>query len=351
MPRLPHRPHDATVRAFRRTIVLALVGFCLAEAPASADAVADFYRGKRLMLVVATPPGGPYDICARLLARHLSVHVPGRPSIVVENMTGATGVVAAKYLYDRAPQDGTVLANLHNMLPLLKMLGRVPVDLDPARLNWIGNMTRETGDVVVSAKTEVRTIDDARRIQVLMGAATAMAAAGIYPKVMNAVLGTRFRLVTGYDGFAAVMQALERGEVEGNAGDTWYGTGTTFDLYRRGAIRVLVQIGAPSPDLGSVPLLVDLAANDGDRDLLELFSSPYALGKPTAMGPEVPPERVQALREAYQATMADPAFLADAKRLGVPIAPVPGPELEALVQRLATLPPALVARARAAVAE
>ena len=335
----------------RAAAAILLAWLAFAAPAALADPVADFYAGKRLTLVVATPPGGPYDICARLLARHWGRHIPGSPAIVVQNMPGATGMLAADYLYNRAPQDGTIVGNLHNMLPLVKVLGRLTSDLDPAKFNWIGNMTRETGDAIVSAKSPVKSIDDARRTAVVMGAASPMALAAIYPHVMNYVLGTKFRVVTGYDGFAGVEHAIEEGEVEGNAGDTWYGVGRTYQLYQEGAIRVIVQIGTPSPDLGHVPLLVDLAGNDADRALLELFSSPYQVGKPTAMGPKVPPERVAALRQAYAATMTDPEFLADAKMLGVAVAPMPGPELAALVARLTSLSPALVARAREAVAK
>lgn len=333
-------------------LAVAFAGLCLASGPAFADAVADFYAGKRITLVVATPPGGPYDICARLLARHLGRHIPGNPTIVVQNMAGATGMLAADYVYNKAPQDGTILGNLHNMLPLMRTLGRLTADLDPAKFNWIGNMTRETGDAIVSAKAPVKTIEDAKRVEVIMGAASPMALAAIYPRVMNYVLGTKFRVVTGYNGFAGVEHAIEEGEVQGNAGDTWYsGVGRTYQLYKEGAIRVIVQIGTRSPELGDVPLLTDLAGSDADRSLLELFSSPYAVGKPTAMGPGVPPERFAAMRAAYEATLGDPALLADAAKLGVTVAPVPGPELAALVARLTHLPPELVARAREAVAQ
>ena len=336
------------MRLIAAILVLALAG--AAAHAARADAVADFYAGKRVMLVVATPPGGPYDICARLLARHIGRHIPGHPAIAVENMPGATGALAADFVYNRGAQDGTILGNLHNMLPLAKTLGQMTANLDPAQFNWLGNMTRETGDAIVSTKSPVKTIDDAKRIEVVMGAASPMALAAIYPRVMNSVLGTRFRVITGYAGFSGVEHAIEQGEVEGNAGDTWYsGQGRMYEWYKAGRIRVLVQIGTPSGDLPDVPLLVDLAANDNDRQLLELFSSPYAIGKPTAVGPKVPPARVAALRAAYDATMTDPAFLADARALGVVIAPVPGDELAALVKRLAEIPPALVARARAAI--
>lgn len=328
--------------------LLVLIAFGLR--PALADAIADFYAGKQIRLIVATPPGGPYDISARLLARHLGAHIPGHPTIVVENLAGATGMLAANYLYSIAPQDGTVLANLHNMLPLIVALGQSTVAIDPARFNWLGNMTREVGDVIVSAKSQVKTIADAKRFTAVMGSPSPMAMGAIYPRVMNHVLGTQFRVVTGYNGAASVEHALEQGEIEGDAGDTWYsGQGVTYDWYKAGTIRVLVQIGTRTPDLPDVPLLADLAANSDDRALLELFSSPYTIGKPTAIGPKVPAARVAALRAAYAATMSDPDFLADAKQLGIPIAPVSGDELAALMTRLANLPAPLIARARAAI--
>jgi tripartite-type tricarboxylate transporter receptor subunit TctC len=321
-------------------------------APASADAIADFYAGKDVTLVVATPPGGPYDTHARLLARYLGAHIPGKPAIVVENMSGAAGMLAANYLYNRAPQDGTVLANLHNALVLAKATGRLKVDIDPAQFNWIGNMTRETGDVILTAKSPVKTIEDAKTHPVIMGAESPLALGGIYPQVMNQVLGTKFKVVMGYDGFAGIEHALESGEIEGMAGDSWlHGEGRQYEWLKDGTIRILVQIGSRADDLPTVPLLTDLAANADDKEILELFSSPYAIGKPTATGPKVPQDKVAVLRAAYAATMADPAFQADAKQLGILIAPVSGEALGDLVERLLALPPALQARARAIIGQ
>lgn len=341
-------PSPRQSRRFARGAVLIILAWLgLGSQPAAADAIADFYASKQVTLIVATPPGGPYDNHARLLARHLGRHIPGNPTIVVENMSGATGMRAASYVFAHAPQDGTVLANLHNMLPLVEALGQTSVIMDPAGFNWLGNMTREIGDVIIAAKSPVKTIEDAKRIEVVMGGAGPMALGTIYPRVMNRVLGTKFRIITGYDGANGVAHALEQGEVEGDAGDTWFsGQGRTYEWYKAGTIRVLAQIGTRTPDLPDVPLLVDLATNDADRELLELFSSPYAIGKPTAVGPKVPPERVAALRMAYQETMSDPAFLADARKLGITIAPVSDQELTALMKRLMTLPPDLVKRAR-----
>ena len=332
---------------WRRGAALALLALFALATPAAAS-VGDFYAGKRVRLIVATPPGGPYDISARLLARHIADHIPGHPTIVVENMAGATGMRAASYIFNVAPQDGTVLGNLHNMIALIEALGESNVKVDPAGFNWIGNMAREVGDVILATSTPVKTIEDARHTVVVMGGAGPMALGAIYPRVMNRVLGTKFRLVTGYDGANGVAHALEQGEIQGDAGDTWFsGQGRTYDWWKAGKIRVLVQIGTRSPDLPNVPLLPDLARNDEERQLLELFSTPYEVGKPTAVGPKVPQERVAALRAAYDATLADPALLADAKKLGVTIAPASGQELTDLIKHLMGLPPALLARAKA----
>ncbi|HWE73417.1 MAG TPA: hypothetical protein VG328_09680 [Stellaceae bacterium] len=333
------------------SMLAALLAWLGLATMAQADAISDFYSGKTIRLIVATPPGGPYDNHARLLARHLGDHIPGHPTIIVENLAGGTGMLAANYVYNIGPQDGTVLGNLHNMLALIKALGQSDLKVDPARFNWIGNMTREVGDVIVSTRSPVKTIDDAKHTTAVIGAPGAMALGTIYPRVMNYVLGTKFKVVTGYDGAAGVEHALEQGEVDGDAGDTWFsGQGNTYDWYKAGKIRVLVQIGTRTPDLPDVPLLVDLATNQDDRALLELFSSPYTVGKPTAVGPRVPADRVAALRAAYAATMEDPGFLADAKKLGADIAPVSGEELAALMGRLANLPPAMLARAKQAIA-
>ena len=338
------------MRYILSALLMILAGLGLAP-PAQADAISDFYGSHTIRLIVATPAGGPYDNHARLLARHLSDHIPGHPTIVVENLAGATGMLAANYVYNIGPQDGTVLANLHNMLPLIKALGQSDVKVDPARFNWIGNMTREVGDVIITTKSPVKTIEDAKHTTAVIGAPSPMALGAIYPRVMNYVLKTKFRVVTGYGGAAGVEHALEQGEVEGDAGDTWFsGQGNTYDWYKAGKIHVLVLIGNRTPDLPNVPLLADLGSNSDDKALLELFSAPYTIGKPTAVGPKVPADRVAALRAAYAATMEDPAFLADAKKLGAEVAPVTGEELARLMAKLMNLPPSLIERAKQAIA-
>lgn len=340
------------LRLALRLAVTAVLGwtFVLDHGRAFANPVAEFYKGKQIKLVVGAAPGGVYDYYARLMTRHYGRHIPGNPTIVVQYMQGAGSVQATNYVMNAAPQDGTVLLNPLNSLPLAKVLGQVTANIDLAALNWIGNMTADVGNIIVSTRSPVRTLDDARRTEVKMGATSNLALGGMYPLMLNRIHGTKFKVVTGYAGTAAVELALERGEVDGQAGGTWFnGQGVDYDWYKAGKIRVLVQIGYKASDLPDVPLLTDLADGAEEKTLFELFSSPFVIGKPTAAGPNVPAERVAALRAAYKAMMSDQTFLADADKLGSTIKPTLGEDLAELIKRVMGQPDALVKRARAAV--
>jgi hypothetical protein len=212
-------------------------------------------------------------------------------------------------------------------------------------------MRHEISVVLVRDAANVRTLADARKVEVVMGATSPAALTATLPKAINNILGTRFRIVTGYKETAAIDLAMERGEVDGIAGGTWYGTKDPyFERIRSGAVRILVQVGLrKAPDLQDVPLLIDLARNDDEKQLLELFSSPAVVGKPTVVGPKVSSERVAELRAAYAETMKDPEFLEDAEKLGIPISPITGDTLAALVKDIYATPPHLVQRAREAI--
>jgi tripartite-type tricarboxylate transporter receptor subunit TctC len=339
----------ALLRRAAGRLALAAVAACtLAVDGARADAVTDFYRGKIVTLVIVTATGGVYDDYGRLLGRHLGRHIPGQPTIVIQNMGGAAGIIGANYVFNQAPQDGTVLVNLLNTLPLVKVLGQVNAKIEPEQFNWIGNMALATGDIIVSTRSKAKVMADVKEVEVTMGATSPLALGGLYPKLLDRVLGTKFRLISGYEGTAAVELAIDRGEVDGQAGGTWFrGSGTDYDWFRQGKIRVLAQIGARAADLPDVPLLTELVTKTEDRQLMELFSSPFTVGKPTAVGPKVPAERVAALRQAYMETMRDPAFLADAAKFGIDIDPTSGEDLGKLVQHVMSLPPDLLANARA----
>ena len=327
--------------------ILASGGAALAQGN-DADAEA-FYRGKNVMLVIGTGPGGAYDIHGRLISRHLGKHIPGQPKLIVQNMPGAGSITAVNHVYNVAPKDGSVLANILNTVPLVHALGQVKTQFDPAKLQWIGNMAQEVYLVLVWHTAPAQSIEQAKTTKVLMGSTSPGTLGGMFPRVVNDVLGTQFHPIAGYKEAVAIDLAVERGEVHGRAGETWLGySGTTGDWLKAGKAKVILQIGfRKAPELPDVPLLLDLVKNDAEkRRLVELFSSPALFGKPTVVAPGVPVARVAALREAYEATMADADFLADAAKIGVNVQPVSGAELAKQAESFAALPDDLLARAR-----
>jgi tripartite-type tricarboxylate transporter receptor subunit TctC len=331
---------------------LCLAGLMLAACSSAmaAESAAGFYKNKTITLVIGADPGGTYDPPGRLLARHLPKHIPGTPRMVVEDMPGAGSALAANYLMG-APQDGTVLVGLLGTIALAQALGEVKLQADLTKLQWIGNMAEQAEVVLVWHTAPANTIEDAKRVALIMGAPSPGTNTGMMPRILNHVLGTKFKVITGY-GFASLDVAMERGEIHGQAGASWMPRGKYADMVKAGTLRVLLQSGFRDPSLGDVPLLQDLVdKNSEGGQLIELFSSPGVIGKPTIAGPGVPKERVALLRKAYEQTMIDPAFLADAERIGVPIHPVSGEELQSVVKRIAEMPPARIAAAKAALAD
>jgi tripartite-type tricarboxylate transporter receptor subunit TctC len=331
---------------------LCLAGLMLAACSSAmaAESAAGFYKNKTITLVIGADPGGTYDPPGRLLARHLPKHIPGTPRMVVEDMPGAGSALAANYLMG-APQDGTVLVGLLGTIALAQALGEVKLQADLTKLQWIGNMAEQAEVVLVWHTAPANTIEDAKRVALIMGAPSPGTNTGMMPRILNHVLGTKFKVITGY-GFASLDVAMERGEIHGQAGASWMPRGKYADMVKAGTLRVLLQSGFRDPSLGDVPLLQDLVdKNSEGGQLIELFSSPGVIGKPTIAGPGVPKERVALLRKAYEETMTDPAFLADAERIGVPIHPVSGEELQSVVKRIAEMPPARIAAAKAALAD
>lgn len=336
-----------------RLIKTLLVPACAfaASMPAIADDISDFYRNKLVTLVIGTGPGGAYDIHGRLIGRHIFSHIPGQPKSVIQNIPGAGSIQAGNFIYSVAPQDGTVLGNILNTVPLVQILGQASSQFDAAKFQWIGNMTQEISIVVAWQTSGIKTIEDAQKGEVLMGATSPGTLGGMFPKIINQIAGTKFRVITGYKEAVAIDLAMERGEVQGRAGETWFGAkGTYGEWHRNGKINLLAQVGAKkAADLPTVPLLTDLAHDDNGRKLAELFTSPSIIGKPTVVGPQVPKERVAALRKAYAETMTDPAFLDDAEKIGLAPNPIGGADLEAAVKRIFETPQNLVDLARAAV--
>jgi len=308
---------------------------------ARADAISDFYKGKNVQLIIGAAVGGSYDVYGRAVGRHLWRHIPGKPRLITQNKNGAGSQITAGYVYNVAPQDGTVIAGLLNTLAIRQAVGLTRKTFDVGKFNWIGNITDDVTVLTLwNAATKARTVDDLRKTEVIAGVTTSTGLSATIPKAMNYALGTKFKLVTGYKGGAGVDQAMERGEVVVRAGANWSVVATHHaDWIRDKKITIVVQIGSRhAKGLENVPLMHELARNEEERKILNFFTTPMDMGKPYAVGPKVPAARVKALRAAFDAMTKDPTFNAEAEKLGLVISPVGGAALQKLVADIAKSP-------------
>ena len=321
-----------------------------AEATARPDVV-DFYKANNVTIVVGYTPGGTYDVYARILAKHLGEHIPGNPTVVIQNMPGAGSMNAANYIYSVAKKDGSELAVFARGIPMQPLLDNRGVQFDATKLEWIGSPSSETTVVLAWSKTPFKTIDDAKKSQMTLSASGTGADSVIFPKALNSVLGTKFKLVVGYPGIAEMLQAVERGEVDGNAGTSWSTlAGAKHEWMTDHKVNILAQIGLKkNPALPDAPLVLDLAPTPAGRQVLELFAARQQMAYPFVAPPGTPPDRLKALRDGFDATMNDSGFVADAKKAGYDVDPVKGSELKELVQKIYASPPEVVAKARASV--
>ena len=304
-----------------------------------AETVEDFYRGRTLDLYIGFTAGGGYDLYARLVGRFLGEHIPGKPRIVAKQMTGAGSRVLTNFMYSVAPKDGTALATVDQSIALEQAIGDPGIQFDASKFQWVGNPAADNNTTATWATTGVKTIEDARRVEVVVGA-TGANTSSQYPQVMNSMVGTKFKIITGYPGGADINLAMEKGEVGARGSNSWEGWKSTKpDWIKDGKLNILVQIGlTKAPDLPDVPLLMDLARNDEDRLALRLLSAPATIGRPLFTTPGTPAERVHALRQAFEATMKDPAFFEAARQAGLTINPVRGDELQTIVDEIISAP-------------
>jgi hypothetical protein len=320
--------------------LLAACGFVSVTGLAAAQgSVEQFYGGRKIDLIIGYTPGGTYDLYARLLARHIGKHIPGNPNVVPRNMPGGGSRVAATWVYEVAPRDGTVLATADQSLAVEQAMGDKQLKVDATRLIYIGNPVAGNNTTVSWHTSGVRTIEDAKRVELPVGA-TGASTSSQYPKAMNALLGTKFKVIFGYPGTSDINLAMERGEVAGKGSDSWTAwKATRPDWLRDKKINILLQIGLKKePDLPDVPLMMDLASNEEDQAILRLLSVSGTIGRPIFTTPDVPAERVKALRAAFENTMKDPAFLEDAKNSNAEINPVSGEDLQKLVADIVGTP-------------
>jgi len=305
--------------------VAALAALLVAGAtPAAADSVADFYKGKQIRFIVRTTVGGDYDLYSRLIGRFIGKHIPGNPGVIVVNMTGGGGIVAANYMAQVAPRDGTVIGIVSQGLAVDQALGQSPqFKADLREFNWIANVVHSNQLLVVWHTSPTKTIEDAKNRVTTIGTTGAGSASVQFPAFYNNVLGTKFKIVFGYPGGQYIDLAMERGEVEGrgtNPYSGWMAAKPTWIPERK--IIPLIQAGLEKePELPDVPLILDQKVRDEDRPLLQFMANSSSVGRPLATTPGVPAERVAALRAAFQAMLKDPEFIAAAKAERMEIQP------------------------------
>lgn len=328
-----------------RTLVAAA---CLALGvhAASAENVADFYKGKSIQIVVGFGAGGGYDLYARALGRHLGKYVPGNPAIVVQNMAGAGSIQAANYVYGGSPKDGTVIAAVNQNAAMYQLLGGAGARFEAAQLQWLGSMTNSNGTVYTWHTSGIKSLDDAKLKEVPMGAVGAQSDSVIFPNLINELLGTKFKPITGYTGSTQIHLAMERGEVMGRGGNSWSSLRTANASWlKENKINMLVQVGfKKEPELPQVPLLLDLVKDEEGKSVIRVISLPTAIGYGHWLAPEVPKDRLAALRTAYAAVMKDPEFVKETEKTRMDIRFQTGAEVEALVNQVVKTPKAVLNR-------
>jgi tripartite-type tricarboxylate transporter receptor subunit TctC len=337
-----------------RVTALALTVLFAAAAPAAADPVADFYRGKQVVLYIGSDAGGGYDLYARVVGRHIGDHIPGKPTIIPKNIVGAGSLTQTNYVANVAPKDGTAIGAPQNIIPFEGLLHILSANgekaqFDATKLNWIGSASRDLYLVIDWYTSKVTKFSDLKTMELVVGSSGPSTEHSTTANLFNAIFKTKFKIVTGYPGSADVMLAVQRGEVEGMSGHGYSSLMSTYsDLVKEGKIRILLQFGMErSPALKDVPFALDLVESEFDREVLRFIFTKYDILRLYFAPEGVPQERVAALRTAFDETMTDPAFLASAERAKIEIAPVSGANVQKLIQELYQSPPEVVAKARA----
>jgi tripartite-type tricarboxylate transporter receptor subunit TctC len=330
--------------------IVPLLALGLAPASASAQSVADFYKGKNTTIVVSTSTGGGYDALARVMARHIGKHIPGHPNVMVRNMPGAGGITATNWLFNSAEKDGTVIGLVQNGTPLEPLFGTKAARYDATKFNWLGTPSYEVSVTLLWHTVPVNSLDDLRKRETSMGATGANSTHAFYTRMLNATLGTKMRVIAGYPGQAEIYLALERGELDGSPG-LFYSALVQArpDWLKQNKAKLLLQFGPQRlKELPDVPFATDLMKNEDDRLLMQASSAPQALGRPLMLPPDVPSDRVVAMRKAVADTFNDPAFQADAERIGLIVnAPQTGEQLQKVIMDAYQTPARVVERLRA----
>jgi len=336
------------------SLVLALALATGVRAPASAQAVSDFYAGKTIQVLIGFSPGGGYDLYGRLIARHMGRHIPGNPKLVPQNMPGAGSLKAVNYLYGVAPKDGTALAHFAPGVLFEPLLGHAEgAQFDATKFTWLGSASREASVCAFIASAGIKSWADMRSKPTIIGASGGGAESDVFPTVLRNMFHLPLKIVTGYPGGTEITLAMERHEVDGRCGWSWTSLlSRSKALLDSHQLDVVLQIALQkTKDLPDVPLIVDVTDNAEQKAALKLIVARQSIARPFAAPPGIPAERARALREAFAATLADPEFIADAKSQGLDIEAVQGAEVEALIREVYASSPQAVQLATAALRE
>jgi tripartite-type tricarboxylate transporter receptor subunit TctC len=318
---------------------------------ATAQTVEDFYKGKSITMLVGSGAGGGYDTYARIFARHMTKHIPGNPNIIAKNMPAAAGLAAASTLYTTSDRDGSTIAAFTNGASMDPLFGNASARYDAQKFNWLGSIGKLQNVCATWHRSAIKTMADARAREVIVGAAGATSNTAIVPKALNALIGTRFKVIAGYDPGAGLTMAVERGEAEGICGLSW----STMKASRPHWIRdkllnIIIQMGLEKlAELPDVPGALELVADPENRQVLELILIRQEAGRPFAAPPGVPADRVAALRRAFDATLGDVEFRADAEKAQLEIEPLTAGEIERLLAKAYGTPKTIVQKAAALV--
>ena len=334
----------------RNSTVAAISVGALAFSMVPVVAQESFFTGREVKVIVGTGAGGGYDTYARLVTRFLGNHISGNPTFVIQAMPGASGIKAVNYLYSVAPKDGSVIAIFNGYMPVYQAIGQSGIQFKSEELSWIAAMSKVVNVLAVWYMTGVKTIEEAKTKEVILGATGASGTMAGYPALLNNTIGTKFKIVTGYEGGNQINLALERGEVQGRGAVSWSSVRSlTPDWIRDKKLVPLVQVGPKKePDLPHVPLLTDLAQDDVQRQIFAFVSAPGLLERPFAGPPNVPADRLALLRRGFEAVANDLAFLDEAKKQDIEIDLMRGEEVQKVVAAIVATPREIIEKTSAA---
>lgn len=342
-----------TIRALLSRSVLFAAASVIPLLAARAETVAEFYRDKTIKLIVGSGAGGGSDVLARVFLKYFAERIPGKPNIIIQNQPAAGGVIAAGQLANSQPRDGTVIATVMRSIPFLPLLSDTPLNFDPLKLNWIGSLNRETNVIITWHTSPTKSLDDLFTRETVIGASGNGTDTHVYTLLLNKTLGTKMRLVTGYPGGPEIDLAMQRGEVEGRVSITWTSLkGARGQWIADKRINVIAQMGLQrNPELADVPNVIEFVKDPLDRRIYEFFFARQEAGRPFVAPPDVPADRLAAIRAAFAEAAVDPAFVKDAEARGGSVELMDGVEMQALIDKAYQTPPDVIKAVKSYLAE